>query len=145
MSVSPVVRNYQIRTLNLFLPCTRIDAQSKECQKKHWKSGHKKACPDNVVVNQKHGETPELRGYYKKMRRYMNAWTPAITYCLPVALDLANHEWGRHDTHVYALSDLGSKFLCSDLALTSSLLLLVEYTGLDVDHELYRVGDFHIT
>ena len=33
----------------------------------------------------------------------MNAWTPAITYCLPVALDLANHEWGRHDTHVYVL------------------------------------------
>ena len=31
----------------------------------------------------------------------MNAWAPAILNCLPLALDLANHEWGRHDTHAY--------------------------------------------
>jgi len=87
--------------LNFLLPRTRVDVQSKECQKASWKAGHKTVCPDNVAVNQRHGETPEQKAYSKKMRRYMNAWTPAITYCLPVALDLANHEWGRHDTHVY--------------------------------------------
>ena len=99
--------------LNISLSCIRIDAQSKACQKVHWKAGHKAVCPNNVVVNQKHGETPEQKAYWKKIRRYMNTWTHAITYCLPVALDLANYEWGRHETHVYVplLWDPSSHFL----------------------------------
>jgi len=131
--------------LNLFLSCTRIDAQSKECQKKHWKVGHKAVCSGNKAVNQVRGETPEEKAYSKKIRRYMNAWTPAITYWLPVALDLANHEWGHHDSHVYVLSALGYTFAFSDSITTRSLVLIVEHTGLDADHELYRVGEFHLT
>ena len=130
--------------LNLRLPRARIDAQSKECQKRHWKASHKEICPDNVIVNQKHGETPEHKAYYKKMRRYMNAWTPAITYCLPMALDLANHEWGRHNTHLYVLSAVGSEFVFSNSNPNISLLIRVEHTGLDADHELYRVCEFHV-
>jgi len=75
----------------------------------------------------------------------MNAWTPAIAYWLPVALDLANHEWGRHDTHLYVFSAPGFKFAFSDSTSTKSLLMRLEYTGLDADHELYRVWEFHIT
>ena len=107
---------------------------------------HKGICSDNVAIKQTHGETPEQKAYQKKIRRYMIAWTPAIMYCLPVALDLANHEWGRHDTHVYVRpSALGSKFdAFSNSASTRSLLIRAEHTGLDADHELYRVGEFYI-
>ena len=37
----------------------------------------------------------------EKVVRWMEAWTPAIMYCSPLALDLANHERGRHETHRY--------------------------------------------
>ena len=79
------------------------------------------------------------------MDRWTDAWASTITYCLPVALDLANHEWGRHETHLYVPSALGSKFVFSDPTLTRSLVMSMEHTGLDADHELYRVGKFHTT
>ena len=76
------------------------------------------------------------------MSRWTNAWASTITHCLSVALDLANHEWGRHETHVYVPSALGSESMFSDSTPTRSLVMFVEHTGLDGDHELYRVGDF---
>ena len=74
----------------------------------------------------------------------MNAWTPAISYCLPLALDLANHEWGRHSTHAYVPSTMGSGLVFSDSIPMRSLVMFMEHTGLDGDHQSHRVGKFHI-
>ena len=56
------------------------------------------------------------------MKRWMNAWTPAIHLCLATALDLANHEWGHHDKHAYVRSGF-KLFAFSDSNLTRSLTL----------------------
>ena len=128
--------------LNLFLPRTRVDTQSKECQKRHWKVGHKVVCPTIAAVSQTLGEPPEQNARAKKPDLWMNAWASTISCCLSVALDLANHEWGRHETHAYVPSAPSSMFVFSDSTPTRSLIMFMEHTGLDSDHELYRVGEF---
>ena len=122
----------------------RIDLQSKKCQKLHWKVAHKAVCSDNAVVTKKIGESPEERAWAKEIRYWINAWTPAITHCLPLALDLANHEWGRHDTHAYVPSAHASEFASTDSTPTRSLVISTEHTGLRGDHESYRVGRFYL-
>ena len=67
----------------------------------HWKAGHKKDCHANVAATQTLEETPEQKACMERADRWINAWASTISYCLAAALDLANHEWGRHDTHVY--------------------------------------------
>ena len=136
-------KNSQTPTLNLLFPPAHIDAQSKQCQKLHWR-GHKAFCSNNAAVTQKIRESPEGKFRAREMRLWMNAWTPAISYCLPLALDLANHEWGRHDTHAYVPSSMGSKFAFSDSIPTRSLVMFMEDTGLDGDHQSHRVGEFRI-
>ena len=77
--------------------------QSKECQKLHWKVAHKSICA--IQTEQPGWDTrddPDEKAQAKKVNRWVNAWSPAMTTCLPIALDLANHPWGRHETHTYA-------------------------------------------
>ena len=99
-------RHFESRTstLNLFLPHIRIDVQSKECQPKHWKALHKATCSSNAAVIQILGETPKEKAWSKKTRRWTNVWIPIVSCCSLIALDLANHEWGRHETHAYVSS-----------------------------------------
>ena len=104
----PQTRNSQIPPLKL-LSLTRIDLQSKKCQQLHWKGFHKDDCSHNAGVHQKTEESPKEKARLKEMRYWVNAWTPAISYCLPLALDLANHKWGRHDTHAYVHFTTGSR------------------------------------
>ena len=110
----------------------------------HWKRSHKAVCSDNAAVLQNVGESPKEKARSKEMRYWMNAWSPAIICCFPLALDLANHEWGRHDTHTYVPSGLGPESMPSDSILTRSLVIFTENTGLDGDHRSHRVRIFHI-
>jgi len=73
----------------------------------------------------------------------MTAWAPAIQLCLPIALDLANNEWGHHDTYAYVCSGF-KLFAFSDSNPTRSLTLITEPTGLDEGYLSYRVGKSHI-
>jgi len=109
----------------------------------HWKASHKAVCSGNAAVTRSFEGSPEEKGRSKKMRQWMNAWIPTISYCLPMALDLANHEWGRHDTHAYVISILGLGFAYSDTTATISLVMFVESTGLSEAHQSFRVGKFH--
>ena len=101
-SVPPDARNPRTPTLNLLLPHMRLDLQSKQCQKLHWKASHKAACPRKVAFNQRPGKPPEDKKWSIKMERWINAWIPTLSLCVPLALDLANNEDGYHDTHAYA-------------------------------------------
>ena len=77
-------------------------AQSKECQKRHWKMAHKAICAlQTKLLDQDIREDPDEKAQTKKVNRWINVWSPAMTACLPLALDLANHPWGRHKTHAY--------------------------------------------
>jgi len=103
-----LLRQYPQILYNIFEPLNRlprthsVTGQSKECQKAHWKTTHKAIC--STTSDQNSTESRGEKGWSKKIKRWLDAWTPAIIHCLPVALDLANHEWGRHDTRSYALS-----------------------------------------
>ena len=62
--------------------------------------GHKAACVLGAAQpNPK--EYPDEKAQLKKVDRWISVWSPAMSACLPIALDLANHEWGRHRTHAY--------------------------------------------
>ena len=129
-----------MQMLNLSPSHARIHEQSKECQKIHWKASHKVVCPQNVAVIQCLAKSPEGKGWSKNVKRWVTAWTPSIVYCLALALDLANHEWGRHDTHVYAPTTLYFMFVFPDLTLTRSLVIFMEPTGLGEGYQSFRVG-----
>lgn len=73
-------------------------AQSKECQKSHWKTAHKAVC---TLQQTQLSQDLEEKAQVKKVNRWINVWSPVITMCLPTALDLVNHQWGRHETHTY--------------------------------------------
>jgi len=88
----------------LRLPLTHFGVQSKACQKGHWKALHKVTCPGQATIRQNLRESHQQKEWSKKIDRWMNVWADTITCCSPAALDLANHEWGRHDTHRYVLS-----------------------------------------
>ena len=105
---------------------------------------HKVMC-SNHAASDRRLESPEQKAWSKKIKQCMSTWTPAISYCLPLALDLANHEWGRHDTHAYVLYALSFKFVFSYSIPTRSLVLIMEDTGLKEDHQSHRVGNFHTT
>ena len=76
--------------------------QSKECQKLHWKVTHKAICLlQTQKLNQNLGEDPDEKAKAKKVNRWINAWSPSMTECLFIALDLANHQWGLHETHTH--------------------------------------------
>jgi len=99
-SVSPNLQ--YLRTLILNLPChTHPNLQSKECQKTHWKWLHKTACPLYATARQNYKESHKQRVTSREAARWIDAWSPAIAFCSPVALDLVNHERGRHETHRY--------------------------------------------
>ena len=140
MSVSPDPRNPRTQTLNLLLPYTRLDVQPKEWQKSHWKVSHKAPCPENAALNQRRKESPEENRWSNKRKRWVNAWTPTIYSCLPMALDLANNEYGRHETHAYVPSVPYSKFTVSEPTPSRSLVMFMDHTGLDGDHQSYKVG-----
>jgi len=95
-------RNFE-RSLSTSTPHTRRDEQSKECQKAHWKGLHKTTCSAQATIRDNLKETPEEKEWSKKVTRWINAWSRAIFWCAPTALDLGDHEWGHHDTHRYAL------------------------------------------
>lgn len=86
----------QFRHIHLQTPALTFDAQSKECQKSDWKRAHKAAC---VAPATKPSRKPKgdqgARAQARKVDRWFNAWAPAIAWCLPIAMDLANHEWGH--------------------------------------------------
>jgi len=65
--------------------------------------------------------TPGEKATGKRINRWINVWSPVLTACSPVALDLANHEWGRHETH--------------------TLILTIEPTDSNEDAELFRATD----
>jgi len=69
--------------------------------------------------------------------RWVQAWTPAITFCVPLALDLANHERGRHETHRYAFYVV--RVCVSHSTITRSLVMRMEETGLNEDCKSFRV------
>lgn len=83
------------------LPRIRPGAQSKACQKAHWKRIHKTECPLYVAVHQDSKIYRKDRLISRDTARWIHAWSPAIFFCSPIALDLPNHEWGRHETHRY--------------------------------------------
>jgi len=78
--------------------------QSKECQKSHWKLVHKRDC---ARVKSGQDLMRDIGGvaHTREIGRWVNAWYFVMVMCVPVALDLANHEWGHHDTHVYVSFD----------------------------------------
>ena len=79
-----------------------LDVQSKECQKLHWKVAHKAVCDFQAELHKEHlREDPNEKAKVKKFNRWINAWSLALTACSPIALDLANHQWDRHETHTY--------------------------------------------
>jgi len=83
------------------LPHTHPNSQSKACQKAHWKWIHKTACSIHAGVRQSYQESPKEKEASRKVARWIHAWTPTIAFCSPIALDPANHKWGRHETHGY--------------------------------------------
>ena len=85
-------------------PPPRPDLQSKQCQKAHWKALHKTTCTTQATIRENLRETPKEKERSKKITSWMNIWTNTIAACAPIALDLANHEWGYHDTHRCVLS-----------------------------------------
>ena len=103
VSVSPATRYLRTLMPNLPLPRTRSHAQSRKCQKVHWKRIHKSTCSIHAKVRQNYGDSPKVKALLRQIVRWMDAWNPAIAFCSPIALDLANHKWGRHDTHRYVL------------------------------------------
>jgi len=98
---------------------------SKECQKSHWKIAHKAICmiqtaqPGQALI-----EHPDEKAQLKRLNRWINAWSTAMTECLSIALDMVNHQWGRHDTH--------------------TLSMTIEYTDLKEDTQLYKVAEASI-
>ena len=141
VSVSPDTRNPQTLALNSLLPCACLDVQSRECQRTHWKTGHKTICSNHPTPTEDLEETPKQKAWSKKMGRWIDAWAPVIRGCLPIALDLTNHEWGRHDTHAYVPS-LVFKSALSDSTPTKSLIMFMEPTGLEEDHQSFMVRNF---
>jgi len=75
----------------------------------------------------------------KEAARWIHAWSPAIGLCSPLALDLANHERGRHDTHRYVSYAVLVHLFRPNVIPTNSLVMFMEPTGLDEDCQLYRV------
>ena len=144
MSVSPDTRYPQTPALTLLLPYACLDVQSKECQRAHWKTTHKTICSINATVIEDLGESPKQKAWSKKMKRWIDAWTPAIRSCLPIALDLANHDWGRHDTHGYVPSPGFKKFASSDPTPTRSLIMFMEPTGMEEHHTSFMVREIQI-
>jgi len=90
----------------------------------HWKSIHKTTCSTQATIRQNLVESPKEKEWSKKITRWLNAWSMAIAYCSPIALDLANHEWGYHDTH--------------------GLVFVLESTGLEEDCKSFRAKDIVI-
>ena len=77
----------------------------------HWKQSHKPACVGPAKKsNGNSKEDPGESAQTRMVSRWINAWSPTISKCLPIALDLANHEWGRHETHAYVPSGLDDRF-----------------------------------
>jgi len=82
----------------------------------HWKQTHKVACVGPAAKSSRNPKEGSRESAQTRMvSRWVNAWSPAISKCLPVALDLANHEWGRHETHAYVPSSLDDRFRTSNL------------------------------
>jgi len=66
----------------------------------HRREGHKAVCALHATwPSQNLRESPDEGEQTDKLSRWVKAWTPVVSTCLPIALDLANHEWGRHETH----------------------------------------------
>jgi len=80
-----------------------LEMQSKECQKSHWKVVHKREC--KTKSDQDPMQDPAAKAHLRDVSRWMNAWYLAMVVCVAISLDLANLEWGRHDTHMYASFD----------------------------------------
>lgn len=139
----------QFRHIHLQTPALTFDAQSKECQKSDWKRAHKAAC---VAPATKPSRKPKgdqgARAQARKVDRWFNAWAPAIAWCLPIAMDLANHEWGHHETHAYVAFPpaLVVKFMPSDSISTRSLVMAIEHAGISDegnDGQLFHVRRSH--
>ena len=79
-----------------------------ECQKLHWKVVHKIDCAE-MKSSRNLMRDLGAKGQTREIGRWMNAWYPAVVVCAPIALDLANHEWGHHDTHTYVPFDVNSQ------------------------------------
>lgn len=86
-------------------PALTLYAQSKECQKLHWNVAHKPVCG---IQAEQHSrllrKDPDEKAKARKLNRWINAWSLAMTACLPIALDIPNHQQGRHETHTYGHS-----------------------------------------
>jgi len=95
-------------------------------------------CSTQATNRQATEVTREEKEWSKKIARWINAWSRGILWCVPTTLDLANHEWGHHDTHRCAPFDW-FKFTLPDLIPTRSLVMDMELTGLDEDCRLFRV------
>jgi len=78
--------------------------QSKNCQTLHWKAAHKAVCARRAAQfgrNLAGDEGEDDDEQERTLNRWVEAWAPAIITCLSIALDLANHQWDRHKSHVY--------------------------------------------
>jgi len=65
----------------------------------HWKAAHKAVCARHAAQNLREGQVEgERPGPFS---RWVNAWARTIMSCLSIALDLANYQWDRYETHVY--------------------------------------------
>jgi len=126
------------------MPTLTLYVQSKECQKVHWKQTHKAACVGPATKSSRNpGEGPDGSAQTRKVSRWINAWSPAIAKCLPIALDLANHGWGRHETHAYVPSSVDGKFHTADSISKRSLVITIErraHNDGNGDAQLFRVG-----
>jgi len=81
-----------------------LEMQSKACQKLHWKLVHKRECAE-VKSGRDLMQGLGAIAHTKEKSRWMNAWHLVMVVCVPISLDLANKEWGHHDTHVYVSLD----------------------------------------
>jgi len=81
---------------------------------------HKREC--EIKGGQDFTQDLVAKAHMRDVSRWINAWYLAMVTCIPISMDLANREWGYHDTHV--------------------LTMKIEHTGLngkDKDGQLFRV------
>jgi len=60
---------------------------------------HKREC--GVEAGQDLTGDLAATAHARDVDRWINAWYLVMVVCIPISMDLANREWGYHDTHVY--------------------------------------------
>lgn len=95
---------YCVRRFAHFLVlCATHSSQSKECQTRSWKAGHKKICRPQPALA--HGEPEKYSQQWqelqldKRISRWIEEWRGVLSNFAITSLNLANHNLERVSTH----------------------------------------------